>query len=256
MKSIFRYLGINVLNLFVFLGKMFLFLTEIFYCLLIPPFRFKNLLRQIRFFGNKSMIVVVFTGAFSGMVLALQGFYALNKFGAEALLGPVVALSLIRELGPVLCALMVTGRAGSAITAEIGIMKITEQLDALAVMAVNPMKYVVVPNILAGVITFPLLTAIFDVIGIYGGYLVSVHALGLSEGTYFAQMELYVDMEDIRIGLYKALSFGLLVSWICTFMGYNAGYGARGVSKATTNAVVLSSVVILLWDYMLGAFLL
>lgn len=256
MKSIFRYLGINVLNLFVFLGKMFLFLMEIFYCLLIPPFRFKNLLRQIRFFGNKSMIVVVFTGAFSGMVLALQGFYALNKFGAEALLGPVVALSLIRELGPVLCALMVTGRAGSAITAEIGIMKITEQLDALAVMAVNPMKYVVVPNILAGVITFPLLTAIFDVIGIYGGYLVSVHALGLSEGTYFAQMELYVDMEDIRIGLYKALSFGLLVSWICTFMGYNAGYGARGVSKATTNAVVLSSVVILLWDYMLGAFLL
>ncbi len=256
MKSIFRYLGINVLNLFVFLGKMFLFLTEIFYCLLIPPFRFKNLLRQIRFFGNKSMIVVVFTGAFSGMVLALQGFYALNKFGAEALLGPVVALSLIRELGPVLCALMVTGRAGSAITAEIGIMKITEQLDALTVMAVNPMKYVVVPNILAGVITFPLLTAIFDVIGIYGGYLVSVHALGLSEGTYFAQMELYVDMEDIRIGLYKALSFGLLVSWICTFMGYNAGYGARGVSKATTNAVVLSSVVILLWDYMLGAFLL
>lgn len=256
MKSIFRYLGINVLNLFVFLGKMFLFLTEIFYCLLIPPFRFKNLLRQIRFFGNKSMIVVVFTGAFSGMVLALQGFYALNKFGAEALLGPLVALSLIRELGPVLCALMVTGRAGSAITAEIGIMKITEQLDALTVMAVNPMKYVVVPNILAGVITFPLLTAIFDVIGIYGGYLVSVHALGLSEGTYFAQMELYVDMEDIRIGLYKALSFGLLVSWICTFMGYNAGYGARGVSKATTNAVVLSSVVILLWDYMLGAFLL
>ncbi len=256
MKSIFRYLGINVLNLFVFLGKMFLFLTEIFYCLLIPPYRFKNLLRQIRFFGNKSMIVVVFTGAFSGMVLALQGFYALNKFGAEALLGPVVALSLIRELGPVLCALMVTGRAGSAITAEIGIMKITEQLDALTVMAVNPMKYVVVPNILAGVITFPLLTAIFDVIGIYGGYLVSVHALGLSEGTYFAQMELYVDMEDIRIGLYKALSFGLLVSWICTFMGYNAGYGARGVSKATTNAVVLSSVVILLWDYMLGAFLL
>ncbi len=256
MKSIFRYLGNNVLNLFVFLGKMFLFLMEIFYYLLIPPFRFKNLLKQIRFFGNKSMIVVVFTGAFSGMVLALQGFYALNKFGAEALLGPVVALSLIRELGPVLCALMVTGRAGSAITAEIGIMKITEQIDALTVMAVNPMKYVVVPNILAGIITFPLLTAIFDLIGIYGGYLVSVHALGLSEGTYFAQMELYVDMEDIRIGLYKALSFGLLVSWICTFMGYNAGYGARGVSKATTNAVVLSSVVILLWDYMLGAFLL
>lgn len=256
MRFIFRYIGDRVINLWIFLGRMFIFLTEIFFYIFIPPFRFKNLLRQIRFFGNKSMIVVIFTGAFSGMVLALQGFYALNKFGAEALLGPVVALSLIRELGPVLCALMVTGRAGSAITAEIGIMKITEQIDALTVMAVNPMKYVVVPNILAGIITFPLLTAIFNVVGIYGGYLVSVHALGLSEGTYFAQMELYVDMEDIRIGLYKSLSFGLLVTWICTFMGYNSGYGARGVSRATTNAVVLSSVVILLWDYMLGAFLL
>jgi phospholipid/cholesterol/gamma-HCH transport system permease protein len=256
MINIVRFIGGHGLNFLSFLGKMFVFLFESLYYTFIPPFKFKNFLRQVRFFGNKSMIVVVFTGAFSGMVLALQGFYALNKFGAEALLGPVVALSLIRELGPVLCALMVTGRAGSAVTAEIGIMRITEQIDALTVMAVNPMKYVVVPNILAGIVTFPLLTAIFDVIGIYGGYMVSVHALGLSEGTYFSQMELYVDMEDIRIGLYKSLSFGLLVTWICTFMGYNSGYGARGVSRATTNAVVLSSVVILIWDYMLGAFLL
>jgi phospholipid/cholesterol/gamma-HCH transport system permease protein len=256
MINIVRFIGGHGLNFLSFLGKMFVFLFESLYYTFIPPLKFKNFLRQVRFFGNKSMIVVVFTGAFSGMVLALQGFYALNKFGAEALLGPVVALSLIRELGPVLCALMVTGRAGSAVTAEIGIMRITEQIDALTVMAVNPMKYVVVPNILAGIVTFPLLTAIFDVVGIYGGYMVSVHALGLSEGTYFSQMELYVDMEDIRIGLYKSLSFGLLVTWICTFMGYNSGYGARGVSRATTNAVVLSSVVILIWDYMLGAFLL
>ena len=256
MINIVCFIGGFSLNFLSFLGKMFVFLFEFIYYIFIPPFKFKNFLRQVRFFGNKSMIVVIFTGAFSGMVLALQGFYALNKFGAEALLGPVVALSLIRELGPVLCALMVTGRAGSAVTAEIGIMRITEQIDALTVMAVNPMKYVVVPNILAGLLTFPLLTAIFDVVGIYGGYMVSVHALGLSEGTYFSQMELYVDMEDIRIGLYKSLSFGLLVTWICTFMGYNSGYGARGVSRATTNAVVLSSVVILIWDYMLGAFLL
>lgn len=256
MKTLLAFFGRKILNLLSFLGHFFLFLVEALAYIFVPPFRLRNLLRQIRFFGNKSMIVVIFTGAFSGMVLALQGFYALNKFGAEALLGPVVALSLIRELGPVLCALMVTGRAGSALTAEIGIMRITEQIDALTVMALNPFKYVIVPNILAGIIAFPLLTAIFDVVGIYGGYLVSVHALGLSEGTYFSQMELYVDMEDIKIGLYKSLSFGLLVTWICTFMGYNAGFGARGVSRATTNAVVLSSVVILLWDYMLGAFLL
>ncbi|MDI1471397.1 MAG: MlaE family lipid ABC transporter permease subunit [Thermodesulfovibrio sp.] len=256
MRGIIRYIGRKTIDLWLFLGKMFIFLIESLYHIFTPPFKFRNFLRQVRFFGNKSIIVVIFTGGFSGMVLALQGYYALNKFGSEALLGPVVALSLIRELGPVLCALMVTGRAGSALTAEIGIMRITEQIDALTVMAVNPMKYVVVPNILAGLLTFPLLTAIFDVVGIYGGYLVSVHALGLSEGTYFSQMELYVDMEDIRIGFYKSLSFGLLVTWICTFMGYNSGYGARGVSRATTNAVVLSSVVILIWDYMLGAFLL
>jgi len=256
MKGIIRYIGRKTIDLWLFLGKMFIFLIESLYHIFTPPFKFKNFLRQVRFFGNKSIIVVIFTGGFSGMVLALQGYYALNKFGSEALLGPVVALSLIRELGPVLCALMVTGRAGSAVTAEIGIMSITEQIDALTVMAVNPMKYIVVPNILAGIVTFPILTTIFDVVGIYGGYLVSVHALGLSEGTYFSQMELYVDMEDIRIGLYKSLSFGLLVTWICTFMGYYSGYGARGVSRATTNAVVLSSVVILLWDYMLGAFLL
>lgn len=256
MVQLIKFVGRYAVELFIFLGKMFIFLVESIYHIFIPPFKFRNFLRQLRFFGNKSMIVVIFTGAFSGMVLALQGYYALNKFGAEALLGPVVALSLIRELGPVLCALMVTGRAGSAVTAEIGIMRITEQIDALTVMAVNPIKYVVVPNILAGVVAFPLLTAVFNLVGIYGGYLVSVHALGLSEGTYFSQMELYVDMEDIEIGLYKSLSFGLLVTWICTFMGYNSGYGARGVSRATTNAVVLSSVVILVWDYMLGAFLL
>ncbi len=256
MFAFLKLIGRYSLDLLKFVGEMFIFLLNSIYHIFSPPLKVRNFLRQVRFFGNKSLIVVIFTGAFSGMVLALQGFYALNKFGAEALLGPVVALSLIRELGPVLCALMVTGRAGSAVTAEIGIMKITEQIDALTVMAVNPIKYVVVPNILAGIVTFPLLTAIFDVVGIYGGYIVSVHALGLSEGTYFSQMELYVDMQDIRIGLYKSLSFGLLVTWICTYMGYTAGYGARGVSRATTNAVVLSSVVILIWDYMLGAFLL
>lgn len=249
-------LGNKTISLLCYLGKMSLFLTEALLHTFSPPLKVRYLLRQIRFFGNKSMIVVIFTGAFSGMVLALQGYYALNKFGADALLGPVVALSLIRELGPVLCALMITGRAGSAVTAEIGIMKITEQIDALIVMALNPFKYVVVPNLLAGLITFPLLTAIFNLVGIYGGYFVSVYALGLSEGTYFSQIELYVDMEDIKIGLIKSLSFGLLVTWICTFMGYHAQFGARGVSRATTNAVVLSSVSVLLWDYMLGALLL
>lgn len=202
------------------------------------------------------MLVILLTGSFTGMVLALQLFYILRKFGSEALLGPGIALSLIRELGPVLSALMVTGRAGSALTAEVGMMRISEQIDALTAMALNPIRYLIVPNIVAAIIVFPLLVAIFDVIGIFGGYLVGVEILGISSGTYFSLMQDYVVMEDIMVGLYKSLSFGLIVSWICCYKGFYTGYGAEGVSKSTTEAVVLCSVLILIWDYFLGAVLL
>jgi phospholipid/cholesterol/gamma-HCH transport system permease protein len=235
---------------------MFVFLLNSFYFIFIPPFKFRLLLRQIRFFGSKSMLVILLTGSFTGMVLALQLFYILRKFGSEALLGAGIALSLIRELGPVLSALMVTGRAGSALTAEIGMMKISEQIDALTAMALNPIRYLIVPNIVAALIVFPLLVAIFDVIGIFGGYLVGVEVLGISSGTYFSLMEDYVVMEDIMVGLYKSLSFGLIVSWICCYKGFYTGYGAAGVSKSTTEAVVLCSILILIWDYFLGAVLL
>ncbi|MCX5719157.1 MAG: ABC transporter permease, partial [Nitrospirae bacterium] len=226
------------------------------YFIFIPPFKINLLLRQIRFFGNKSMLVILLTGSFTGMVLALQLFYILRKFGSEALLGPGIALSLIRELGPVLSALMVTGRAGSALTAEIGMMRISEQIDALTAMALNPIRYLIVPNIVAAIIVFPLLVAIFDVIGIYGGYVVGVEILGISSGTYFSLMEDYVNMEDIMVGLYKSLSFGVIVSWVCCYKGFYTGYGAKGVSKSTTEAVVLSSILILVWDYVLGSVLL
>jgi phospholipid/cholesterol/gamma-HCH transport system permease protein len=157
----------------------------------------------------------------------LQLFYILRKFGSEALLGSGIALSLLRELGPVLAALMITGRAGSALTAEIGMMRITEQIDALTAMALNPMRYLIVPNIVAALIAFPLLVAIFDLVGIFGGYLVGVKLLGISSGTYFSLMEDYVEMEDIMVGLYKSLSFGLIVSWICCYKGFYTGYGLR-----------------------------
>jgi phospholipid/cholesterol/gamma-HCH transport system permease protein len=235
---------------------MFVFLLNSFYFIFIPPFKFRLLLRQIRFFGNKSMLVILLTGSFTGMVLALQLFYILRKFGSDALLGPGIALSLIRELGPVLSALMVTGRAGSALTAEIGMMRISEQIDALTAMALNPIRYLIVPNIVAALIVLPLLVAIFNVIGIFGGYLVGVEILGISSGTYFSLMEDYVVMEDIMVGLYKSLSFGLIVSWICCYKGFYTGYGAAGVSKSTTEAVVLCSILILIWDYFLGAVLL
>lgn len=203
--------------------------------------------------GSKSMTVIFLMGSFTGMVLALQGYYTLRKVGSEAMLGPAVALTLIRELGPVLSALTITGRAGSALTAEIGIMRITEQIDALTSMALNPMRYLIVPKMVAAMIVFPLLTAIYDVIGIYGGFFVAVKMLGLSSGTYFSQMQHFVDIQDIRIGLYKSFTFGILVLWICCYKGFYTGYGAEGVSKATTEAVVTSSILILVADYFLGS---
>lgn len=259
MFSVVRSLGEWFLALQHRLGHMFLFLLESLSLIVTPPFKFRLFARRIRFFGTRSMIIVLLTGAFTGMVLALQIFYTLRKFGSEALLGPAVALTLIRELGPVLSALMVTGRAGSALTAELGIMRITEQIDAMFSMALNPLRYLVVPNIVAAVLVFPLLAAMFDLIGIYGGYMVAVKMLGMSEGTYFSQMDRLVAWADVRIGLYKSLSFGVIVSWVCCYKGYYAqqtGFGAEGVSRATTEAVVTSSVLIFIWDYFLGSVLL
>ncbi len=237
------------------LGRFGLFLAEAVAWVFIPPFKFRVLLQRIHFIGFRSLSVIVLTGAFTGMVLGLQVFLTLVRFGSEAFLGPAVALSLIRELGPVLAALMVTGRAGSALAAEIGIMRITEQIDALTVMALNPMRYLIVPVIVAGLITFPLMTAIFDVVGIFGGYLVGVKLLGLSEGTYFGEMRTFVDMADIMTGFWKSLTFGVIVTWVCAYKGYYTGHGAEGVSRATTQAVVLSSVLILVWDYFMGSVL-
>jgi phospholipid/cholesterol/gamma-HCH transport system permease protein len=249
MLDVVETLGHKALGGLAGLGRLFIMLIAALLWAFVPPFRLRRLLRQIHFIGWRSLLVVVLTGVFTGMVLGLQGYYTLSKFGATAMLGPVVAISLIREIGPVLCALVVTGRAGSAMAAEIGIMRITDQIDALAVMALNPIKYLVTPNILAGIITLPLLTAIVDVVGIYGGYVVGVVLLGVGQGVYFAEMQHLVGMYDIKIGLYKSLSFGLIISWICCYKGFYTRFGAEGVSRATTEAVVMSSVWILICDY-------
>ena len=188
-------------------------------------------------------------------MLAVQGEYTLSKFGATAYVGPAVALSLIRELGPVLTALMVNGRAGSAMTAELGIMKITEQVDALRSMAVDPLGYLMVPRIIAGIISVPLLTAIFDIVGIAGGYIVGVGTLGLSSGTFIAQMMHSVRDVDVISGFVKSVFFGLSFSWIACYKGWTCGFGAVGVNRATTSAVVTSSVVILVLDYFLTSIL-
>jgi phospholipid/cholesterol/gamma-HCH transport system permease protein len=237
------------------LGRFAAFFGQAIGTLLTPPFKWWAFLGRINYIGFRSLLIIILTGAFTGMVLGLQIFFTLSRFGSEAFLGPAVALSLIRELGPVLAALMVTGRAGSALTAELGIMRITEQIDALTVMALSPMRYLVAPSILAGLITFPMMTALFDVVGIFGGYLVGVELLGLSEGTYFGEMQTFVDMSDIMTGFWKSLSFGVIVTWVCTYKGFHVSHGAEGVARATTQAVVLSSVLILVWDYFLGTIL-
>ena len=251
MLKLLETLGSKTIGGLAGMGRMVILLLAALAWAMIPPYRLGRLARQIHFMGWRSLLVVALTGGFTGMVLGLQGYYTLNKFGATAMLGPAVALSLIREIGPVLCGLVVTGRAGSAMAAEIGIMRITDQIDALAVMALNPTKYLITPNILAGLITLPLLTAILDVIGIYGGYLVGVKLLGVGQGVYFAEMRNFLNSHDIMIGFYKSLSFGLIISWVCCYKGFHTRFGAEGVSKATTEAVVLSSVWILICDYFL-----
>ena len=249
-----RQLGLLFLSNIRALGKAGIFLTTAIVLIFLPPYRPYRIIKQRRFTGVNSTFIVLLTGIFNGMVLGIQGYYSLNKFAAESLLGPIVALSLIRELGPVLAALMVTARAGSALAAEIGIMRITEQIDALEMMALNPIRYLVVPNIVAGILAFPILAAFFDLIGIFGGYLVGVQMLGLSEGSYFGEIRNTVTMQDIGVGFYKSISFGIIVNWVCCYKGYYTGYGAEGVSKATTEAVVISSVLILVWDYFMASF--
>jgi len=251
----FEALGEKVLGGLESLGRFGAFFALALVTIVTPPFKLRAFVDRVHYIGYRSLIIILLTGAFTGMVLGLQLYLTLTRFGSEAFLGPAVALALIRELGPVLAALMVTGRAGSALTAEIGIMRITEQIDALTVMALNPFRYLVTPSILAGILTFPLMTAIFDVVGIMGGYLVGVHLLGLSEGTYFGEMQTFVELDDILTGFWKSLAFGAVVTWVCTYKGYYVGRGAEGVARATTQAVVLSSVLVLLWDYFMGSVL-
>jgi phospholipid/cholesterol/gamma-HCH transport system permease protein len=212
-------------------GESVLFLVRSLCAVVAPPVRFYLVLKQLFHIGVNSTLVIGLIGIFTGAVLAVQGEYTLAKFGATAFTGSAVALSLIRELGPVLTALMVIGRAGSAITAEIGIMRITEQIDALRSMAVDPIRYLVAPRFVAGVIAMPLLTGICITVGIFGGYVVAVGLLGISSGTFMGEIYSAVEMIDIYSGFIKALVFGFIFGWVACYKGYTCGFGAIGVTK-------------------------
>ncbi|MDH3444167.1 MAG: MlaE family lipid ABC transporter permease subunit [Deltaproteobacteria bacterium] len=256
MLSIIALIGRSSTRKVVGIGKMFLFLLSAFAWAFRPPTRLRLIIYHIRTIGVDSLSVVLLSGVFTGMVLGLQGYYSLRQFNAESFLGSAVALGLLRELGPVLSAFMVTGRTGSAMAAEIGSMKVTEQIDALYSMAINPIQYLVTPRLIAGLISMPLLTAIFDVVGIYGAYLVGVGLLGVSSGSYFGGMESSVIFEDVWSGFLKSVSFGLIISWVCCYKGFNAPQSATGVGQATTESVVLCFVLILVWDYFLTSIML
>jgi phospholipid/cholesterol/gamma-HCH transport system permease protein len=209
---------------------------------------------QIHFIGNYSLVIIGVSGLFVGFVLGLQGYYTLNRYGSEQALGLLVALALTRELGPVITALLFAGRAGTSLTAEIGLMKAGEQLSAMEMMAVNPLQRVIAPRFWAGVIAMPVLAAIFSAVGVLGGYVVGVKMIGVDEGAFWSQMQGGVDIwQDIANGVLKSVVFGFAVTFVALFQGYEAQPTPEGVAQATTRTVVISSLLVLCLDFMLTA---
>jgi len=244
-------LGSVAIDLCDSIGLFLLFIVETVRAALSRAPNLYRLLAQVNAVGVSSFSIIFLTGLFTGMVFAVQSYVGFQRVGGEQYIGSVVALGLIRELGPVLTGLMVTGRAGSAITAELGSMRVTEQIDALVTLRINPLHYLVVPRIMAGVITLPCLALFSMAIGIVGGYTVCVHVLGLSPEDYVTSVRSFVELRDICGGIFKAGVFGLILTTIASYKGMQAHGGARGVGIATTQSVVLSSVTILVVDYLL-----
>jgi phospholipid/cholesterol/gamma-HCH transport system permease protein len=255
MLGLFNIIGFWILRFLEESGRVMILFLKTVHFIFRPPLDTRNLLKQIEYVGVKSIPVVLITGGFTGMVLALQSYTGFKRFNAEAFVGTVVALSMTRELGPVLSGLMVSGRVGSAMAAELGTMQVTEQIDALYTLAINPIKYLVVPRFLATLIVMPILTAFADVLGILGGYLISVLLLGSNPTIYLRRTYDYLDLEDIYFGLLKACIFGMIIATIGCYQGINTRGGAEGVGKSTTNAVVISSLLILVANYFVTALL-
>ena len=248
-------IGSSALSLCSNLGDFALFISDTVVTLFTTRLKFRKLFAQMEHIGVNSVNIVILTGAFAGAVLALQTYTGFKRFGAQDYLGPIVALSMIRELGPVLAALMVTGRAGSAITAELATMRITEQIDALKTLCINTYQYLVIPRMLASAIMLPLLTLFAMIFGIAGGYMISVYVLDLNGQQYLSEIKKFIELSDITGGLIKAGVFGLILSWVGTYKGYTTRGGARGVGISTTKSVVISSIMILIANYFLASIL-
>ncbi len=244
-------IGATILGLLSSIGAITAFAGQSVAHIFKGPFFIKNLFRQFIDIGYYSLPVVGMTALFTGMVLALQSYTGFTRFNAEGAVAGVVVLSITRELAPVLAGLMVAGRVGASIAAEIGTMRVTEQIDALTTLSVNPYKYLIVPRLVAGTLMLPILVLIGDLIGVYGGYIVSIHMLNFSVGGYISQTLNTLQAIDVISGLIKAAVFGFLVTLMGCYHGFNSGRGAQGVGAATTNAVVSSSIMILIFNYVL-----
>ena len=254
MIRLLRYWGRTGLDFFMRLGRAHLLLLNLVVAVPSVFPRARLFIHQVYAVGVLSLVIILVSGLFVGMVLGLQGYNTLVDFGAEQSLGTVVALTLVRELGPVVTALLFAGRAGSALTAEIGLMKATEQLSGMEMMAVDPMQRVLAPRFLAGLFSMPLLAAIFSAVGVMGGYFVGVGLLGVDEGAYWSQMQANVDLfDDVMNGVIKSVVFGVVATWIAVFEGYDAPPTSMGVSRATTRTVVHTSLAVLGLDFILTA---
>ena len=236
-------------------GRLSLFLANSLVQGILPPYYFRQMIRQFWEIGYLSLPVVGLTAFFTGMVLALQSYTGFSRFNAEGAIASVVALSMTRELGPVLAGLMISGRIGGAMAAEIGTMRVTEQLDALVTLSTNPLKYLVAPRILAGILTLPILVLVADIIGIFGGYVVSIYRLDFNPAIYIKQTMDFIQIGDVTSGLIKAAFFGFIITSMGCYHGFNSKGGAQGVGRATTYAVVSSSILILVTNYFLTALL-
>jgi phospholipid/cholesterol/gamma-HCH transport system permease protein len=244
-------IGRFVLSFLAATGRLVLFAADALGHCVRPPFYWRSIGRQLIDIGYYSLPVVGLTAIFTGMVLALQSYTGFARFSAESAIATVVVVSITRELGPVLAGLMVAGRIGASMAAEIGTMRVTEQLDALTTLSTNPMKYLVAPRLLAGVAVLPLLVIVADIIGVFGGYLVSVFKLGFNPATYLQSTWAALEAGDVISGLVKAAVFGFIITLMGCYQGYNSRGGAQGVGAATTNAVVSASILILCFDYIL-----
>ena len=247
--------GTKVFRMVEDLGNIFVLLLQCLAWLFRPPSEIRNIVKQMEEVGIKSMPVVLVTAAFTGMVLALQSWSGFQRFQATSFVGSVVALSITRELGPVFAGLIVSGRVGASMAAELGTMKVTEQIDALVTLATNPVKYLVVPRVVASTLVLPVLVIFADLVGILGGYFVSVYLLGANPYVYTEKTYQYLQSWDIYTGLIKAAVFGFLIALISCYNGFIAEGGAEGVGRATTRAVVASSMTVLVSDYFMTSFM-